>query len=71
MFNIADYKCYVSHYKDLGYGFRIYYQKRTKGTLLAQNYCYYNTKEDATEAMRAKVKTLIGIQKDLLDFSKL
>lgn len=71
MFNIADYKCYVSYYKNLGYGFRIYYQKRTKGTLLTQNYCYYNTKEDATEAMRNKVKTLIGIQRDLLDFSKL
>lgn len=71
MFDIADYKVYVGYYKRLGYGFRIYYQKRTKGTLLAQNYCYYNTKEDAADAARDRVKMLMGIQRDLLDFSML
>ena len=61
----------VTYYKNLGYGFRIYYQKRTKGTLLSQNYCYYSKREDCVEELHKRLKMLIRINKDLLDFGKL
>ena len=71
MFNVGDYKCYIVNYKTLGYGFRIYYQKRTKGTLVSHYYCYYNKREDCVEELHKRVKMLMGINKDLLDFDKL
>ncbi len=66
----GNFKCYLYKYS-LGYGFKIYYEKKVKGNLLSESYCYYNKKEDCVEAMHNRLKVLIGINKDLLDFDKL
>lgn len=66
----ADFKCVLYKYS-LGYGFKIFYEKKTKGNMVAQSYVYYNHKQDAIDAMHDRLKVLIGINKDLLDFDKL
>lgn len=64
------FKCYLYKY-NLGYGFKIYYEKKVKSSLLSESYCYYNKKEDCIEAMHDRLKMLMGISQDLLDFGKL
>ena len=66
----GDFKCTLYKYT-LGYGFKIFYLKKTKGNLVAQSYVYYHHKQDAIDAMHDRLHTLIGISQDLFDFGKL
>ena len=69
-FNASEYLCFLYKYK-LGYGFKIFYQKKTKGNLVSESYCYYGKKEDCINAMRKRLTELKYITQDLFDFSKL
>lgn len=66
----GGFKCYLYKY-NLGYGFKIYYEKKVKGNLVGESYCYYGKKEDCIEAMHDRLKMLMGISQDLFDFGKL
>lgn len=57
--------------KEGGYYYRIYFKKIVKGQLLAQSYVYLYSKDQCIEKMRLEMKTLLNINKDLLDFEKL
>lgn len=66
----GNFKCVLYKYT-LGYGFKIFYDKKTKGNLVGQSYCYYGKKQDAIDAMHDRLKMVMGISKDLIDLSKL
>lgn len=57
--------------KDGGYYYRIYLGKQIRSQLLSQSYVYFYSKDQCVEKMKIDLKTLLNIDKDLFDFSKL